>query len=115
MTSEDYEREKTYYIKLKSSISKIVTDLNSFNTNIDTIKNRTVGVYTVNGENTPIISRLTKLDNSSSQVRSYLKKTIIPAIDSAIRECDAQIDKLKVAEKAAAAKAAAAKATSIDG
>lgn len=122
MTSEELEKDRDKYIKLKIKLTSIANSLKSFNTNVVNIKPKIVNNYSVNNESTPIVNRIVKLGNSSNQIRNHLVKTIIPAIDAEIKKCNVQITKLQAAEKAAAtaAKAAAAKAkaasvTSING
>lgn len=112
MDLEDIERERIKYVKLRGNVVNIISNLKSFNSNVINVKNNISNNYTVNGEGTPVLTRVTKLANNSDQIKNHLSKVIIPAIDSAIKKCDSQIAKLKAAEAAAAteARAAAAKA-----
>lgn len=114
MDIEDLEKQKIKYTKLRSNIVSIINYLKSFKVSVDDVKTKTDNKYTINLDNTPVYTRITKLSKKSGDIRTYLVNTIIPAIDVAIKKCNVQISKLEAeadAKKAAAAKQAAAART----
>ena len=100
MTISDYQNDKLKYIRLKNNISTIISGLKGFNTNVSSLKTKIANNYTINDQNTPVYNRIVKLGINSNKIKEYLLKTIVPAIDVAIKKCDSEISKLKAAEQA---------------
>ncbi|MBR5662916.1 MAG: hypothetical protein IKX00_04665 [Bacilli bacterium] len=105
MTIYDLQEEKKNYQALRSKIVSMVSKLADFKGYTGKIKNNVSSNYLVNNDETALSKRLYTISLNINNIRSYLFKTIIPAIDKEIKYCNDQINKIKAAEETAAASA----------
>lgn len=97
------------YEKLKENIGQIISHLNNYTDSNNKIAHDIAVNYIVDGNSTPVQTRIKFLGEKTDKTSNYLKNSIIPAIDSEIRSLYRLIAQLE-AEAAAAAEAARASA-----
>ena len=105
MSIDDIQEEKKKYQLLRSKIISMISKLGDFKTYSSKIKSNVSANYLINNDETPVSNRLYNLLLNTNNIRNYLLKTIIPSIDSEIKQCNTQINKLKASEEAAKAAA----------
>ncbi len=88
------------YEALSSSISSIISLLNSNDKNFENIKKTIQENYLVNNDVTPIYDKTNNLGVDVNKTSNYLKNTILPAISSAIRTLYRRIAELQAEEEA---------------
>lgn len=95
-----YYDEIRKYNNLKTILSKIISDLSSSVNEMSNIHSDITSVYSVNDNNTLIVSKVNNLSKDITNTGSYLKNTVLPAIDSAIYSLRKKIEKAKAEEAA---------------
>ncbi len=88
---------------LSGQVSKIISELNSFNGDCNDLVNKLAKIYLVNDSPTPLYDRSAKLQVEVSKASSTLSSVVIPGINAKIESLYALIKKL---ERAAAAEEA---------
>lgn len=88
------------YEALSSSISSIISLLNSNDKNFENLKKSIQENYLVNNDVTPIYDKTNNLAVDVNKTSNYLKNTILPAISSAIKALYRRIAELEAEEEA---------------
>ncbi len=83
------------YEALSSSISSLVSLLNSNEKNFGNLKKSLQENYLVNSDITPVYDMTNNLSVDVNKTSNYLKNTILPAISSAIRALYRRIAELE--------------------
>lgn len=91
---------------LSSNISNIISLLNNTADNFDSLMDKLVEIYNVNGDVTPVHDLIKELDDDKSKTSNYLKNSVIPAINSAISALYRRIAELEEEARRAAKEAA---------
>lgn len=92
---------------LSGNVSNIISLLNGTTDKFDSIMDKLTDIYNVNGDVTPVYDLLKDLDGDKSKTSNYLKNSVIPAINSAIRALYRRIAELEEEARRAAEEAAA--------
>ncbi len=98
------------YNTLKSKVNSIITYLNNYNDKDDIVLTKLDQNYSINSENANIYGTLNNLSTDINKTSNYLKNTILPEIDNAIRNENNTIAAIEEEQRRAAAAAAAAAA-----
>lgn len=88
------------YEALSSSISSLVSLLNSDEKNFGNLKKSLQENYLVNSDITPVYDKTNNLSVDVNKTSNYLKNTILPAIVSAIRALYRRIAELEAEAEA---------------
>lgn len=92
---------------LSRNISSIIDSLNNTDDKFKDIMDKLTDNYNVNGEVTPVYDLVKDLDDDKSKTSNYLKNSVIPAINSAIKALYRRIAQLEEEARRAAEREAA--------
>lgn len=85
------EMEINRYKQLKMNISDTINSLSKSSNNTEDLEYAIKDKYLVNDMDSPLVSRIDGLQDDIIKIHNYLKSTILPAIDIAIKELQVQI------------------------
>lgn len=88
------------YEALSSSISSLISLLDSNDKNFVNLKKNIQENYLINGDVTPIYDKTNNLAVDVDKTSNYLKNTILPAISSAIKALYRKIAEIEAKEEA---------------
>lgn len=88
------------YEALSSSISSLISLLDSNDKNFVNLKKNIQENYLINGDVTPIYDKTNNLAVDVDKTSNYLKNTILPAISSAIKALYRKIAEIEAEEEA---------------
>lgn len=86
-----YKYDLRRYKTIRTNLNSIVNELSYAIDNADDVGNSIKSRYLVNDDYTPAVSRSRQLKSNLTNERNYIRNSVIPAINLAIRDLEKKI------------------------
>lgn len=83
------------YNTIKANVQNIINYLNNYNNQCEDLAREIKKVYSVDNEDTNLYNSVNAIKNDVQKTSNYLKNTIIPSINNAVKELNRQISSLQ--------------------
>ncbi len=80
---------------LESNLNKIIRGTKDASESLEKGRNKAINVYSLNDDETPIISKIKELESDISETSNYLKSNVIPSIKDRIEELREELEELE--------------------